>query len=265
MLIQHGVDHKKLWGRKLHIKAPDFHKTFGAIQALPADFNLDAGLTNFDQNAPNPVFSTPAQPEGCTGMTDADVNTDNDKTIYSPYWSYQKNCLLADVPLGQPVDLVDALNSPSVYGLQALGETDVQATNHKKVPYKITSLNNSLFFGIVSAMVSGGSVSFAGDWYESFDSPVNGIVPLATGQTSGHNWKFCGLKTVNAVPYLIAKPWLGQFWGEGGFCYFSEGILDGLDGSAFTFAPATNQDLVVQYDILSTIISFLKRLIGLEL
>src|ERR1017187_1355538 len=92
MLISHGVTKHRFLGIHLKVKLPSFHKTFGAITVLPPDFNYDVGLTNFNQNIPNPIFDTPAQPEGCTGMTTADVCTDNDHIEYNPYFPYQWTC-----------------------------------------------------------------------------------------------------------------------------------------------------------------------------
>lgn len=262
MTIKHGVDHVTLFGITLHIKAPNFHKKFGSIFMLPADFNLDANLTDFNQNIPNTVFNTPAQPNGCTGMTQADVATDLDHIEYSPYFTYQKTCEMEDHDTTQPCYMDNSLNSTTVYGVQALGETDdQQALIHRKQWYSVKPIGGDMFLGIVSAMSTGrSSVSFAADWYESFESPVDGVVPSAGGLSSGHNWKFCGLKTINDVQYLIAKPWIGPSWGDNGFCYFSKEIVNGLNGQAFTLGEATNV-AQVRYSIMETLLVYLQRLL----
>lgn len=266
MLVSHGLRKHRFLGIHLKAKAPCFHKTFGSISALPADFNLDSGLTDFNQNIANPVFGTPAQPEGCTGMTQSDVATDSDHIIYSPYFTYEKTCYMMNVPVGQPCDMTDSLNSMIVYGLEASGETtDQQALTHRRgKPYSVQPINGDLFMGMISAMsVSNESISFGSTWYQSFDRPINGIVPAPTGPTSGHNWKICGLKTINGTPYLIAKPWLGAGWGDRGFCYFSREILNKLGGEAFTFSKATAVDtLVTRYTLMETLLSYLQRLLA---
>lgn len=268
MLISHGLKKHKVFGIHLKAKVPCFHKTFGNIFVLPQDFNLDVGLTNFNQNIPNVVFGTPAQPEGCTGMTNSDVATDSDHIEYSPYFTYEKTCYIMDVPVGQPCTMTDALNSMIVYGLQALGEiTDQQALVHRRgQPYSVQPLNGDLFMGMVSAMsISQRSISFGSTWYESFDNPISGIVSEPSGQTSGHCWKICGLKIVNGIPYLIAKPWLGENWGDKGFCYFSREIINKIGGEAFTFSKATSADvLVVRYTLMETLLNYLQRFLGIQ-
>lgn len=258
MLIKPGIKHRRIFGIHRRIKAPDFHEVFGTT--IPqGDFDLDPGLTNFNQNIPNLVFGTPAQPEGCTGMTDAGCAEDQDKIACNPYFSYEKNCALADVLVGQPVDMVDALNSPQVFGIQYLGETtDAQAATHKKQAYAVNPLNGSLYQGILSALNSGHSVSFAGDWYESFDLPVNGVVPAAYGATSGHNWKFSGVHE----NMLIAKPWIGPQWGVNGRCYFTESVLNSIGGQAFAFSPTTNANPVVRESIMEALIRFFQELLA---
>lgn len=268
MLIKHGLSKYKVLGIHLKAKLSCFHKTFGNIFVLPEDFNLDIGLTNFSQNEPNAVFETPAQPEGCTGMTQSDIATDSDHIEFSPYFTYRKTCYMMNISTNEPCDMTDSLNSMLVYGLQALGETtDQQAYAHKRgKPYSVNPLNGDLFMGMVSAMSIGKtSISFASTWYESFDNPTNGIIPFPTGQTSGHNWKMCGLKTINGVAYLIAKPWLGSEWGENGFCYFSREIINSLGGEAFTFSKATPADaLITRYTLMETLLNYLQRLLGLQ-
>ena len=260
MQIQHGLN------QKTKVNAPNFHKAFGSIQTLPGDFNLDAGLTNFNQNNPNQVFGTPAMPEGCTGMTLADIATDYFKVMCSPFFEYTKTCLLENQPVGNPCDVVDVLKTPTVYGAQALGETtDQQALTRRMLGYSVNPIKGSLFQGIVSAMSTGaGSVAFAGTWYQSFEFPVNGVIPAPKGGTSGHMWKFCGLKTISGVPYLIAKPWLGPNWGDKGFCYFSESVLDSIGGQAFTFAPTTIQVPQVRYTVMGALLDFMRRLLLVE-
>lgn len=256
-----GYKKRKFFGLHLKPKAPDFHRVFGAIEVLPPDFNLDAGLTDFNQNVPNAVFGTPAQPEGCTGMTQSDIATDADHIIYSPYFTYQEGCKLANVEVGQPIDLLDSLNSTVVYGLLALGEqTETQALVHRKAPaYEVKPINGSFFQGMVSAMhVGQGSLSFGGTWYESFDNPPNNVVTTATGTTTGHNFKICGLKTINGTPYLIVKPWIG------GFRYIPEGIINSLGGEVFALGkPSTIGNPIVRQTVIEALLAYFKDLLKL--
>lgn len=263
MLITSGVRHKRVLTVKRRIKAPDFHATFGGSIAPTSDFNLDAGISNPDQNAANPQWDCPAYPEGCTYYTQTEVNQDKDKMLYSPVFQGTWSTYMQGQPMGSPVDLADALNAPTVYGLQAYGETTPQnALTRRRVPYEVRAINGSLFTGIRSALQTGNSVSFASAWYESFEAPVNGIVSLRAGDYAEHNWKFCGVKIFNGTQYLIAKPWLGPNWGDHGFCYFSQEIVDSLNAQAFTLAPVTADDQrVVWATVTQTIITYINRLL----
>lgn len=263
MLIQDGYKHKKLFGMKKKINLPSFHEVFGTSMPT-ADFNLDAGISNPNQNIPNPQWNCPAYPEGCTYYSQTEVNQDKDKILYSPVFQGTWSCYMENQPMGSPIDMVDAINTPMVYGLESMNETATDALTRKRQPYSVGALNGSLFQGVLSALSQGNSVSFASTWYQSFDVPVNGIISVASGLTSDHNWKFCGVKTINGLQYLIAKPWLGASWGENGFCYFSQAIIDKIGGQAYTFAPATNDTPAVYETLLSTLIRYIQRLIGLE-
>lgn len=272
MLIKEGLKNKR-FGIRRRIKAPDFHETFGNIEAIPAPFNLDVGIfPSFDQNAPNPFFNTPAQPEGCTGMATSKVLTNLWRVAVNPYQPYVETCAAEGVSLGSPVEMIFALNEPVVTGVQVLGEQGLRKTPRW---WEVTPVNDSLFMGIVSAMSKGGAcVSYAGDWYESYEYPVNGVVRPASGSSSGHDWVFCGLIIVAGIPYLIAEPWLGESWGgnaaiglKGGFCLFSKQEVDSLEGQAFT--PKESPDAsapapLTEFSVLESLMNFLKILVGLQ-
>lgn len=278
MLIQPGLKHKKVLGIKQKIKAPDFHEQFGSLTTLPTDFNLSLGLyPSFDQNSYNTVFNTPAQPMGCTGMATGSVMTNLLKVPINPYFTYQQTCLAEYGSLnGQGCELVYALNEPVTVGLLALGETTTTQALARKTPpwWEVTPINGSLFQGIVSAMSIGGAcVSYAGTWWESYESPVNGIVPQGTGAHTAHNWVFSGVMTINGIPYLIAESFLGANWGgnaerlKGGFCLFSEAEINGNGGQGFTPKESPNANIpapITVESIMEALLNALKRLLGIE-
>lgn len=248
MLIKNGFKHKKVLGIKRRIKAPVYGATTAAYSG---DFNLDSGLSNPNQNQPNPQWDAPAYPEGCTYYAQTEVCQDADKTLYSPVYQGENSCFMENQPMGSPVDVTDALNTPTVYGLQGFGEpTNVQALTRKRVAQEVQPINGSLYQGILQALQSGQSVSYFGTWYESWDNSVNTTVLMPSGQTSSHNWKFCGVKD----EMLIGKPWLG--W----FSYFPKEVVDTNGGQAFTFIPGENTELVVYEAIVTTLIKYLQRL-----
>lgn len=217
-------------------------------------------MTNFNQNVPNTVFNTPAMPNGCTAMCTTDIMTDLNKVVYSPYYTYAETCELEDVQIGGELEMQYALNEPMTSGLQDL-QGNITKTGQW---YEVTPLNGSLFEGICSALSIGDtSVSLASTWYESFDVPTNGIIPTPYGETSGHNWKMCGIKTIDGEQYLIGKPWLGSGWGQDGFCYFSQGILDSIGGQAYTPKQSTGETPVqaTTVNIIEELINLLKDLL----
>lgn len=271
MLIQKGLKHKKFFGFKLLAKGPDFHKAFGSITTLPGDFNMDANLyPAFCQNDGNPLFGTPAQPNGCTGMTTAGVMTDVLKLPISPWYSYKQACLAEGVATNSPLQMAYALNEPVISGLQVLGETEAQALNRKTPPWwEVKPINGSMFQGLVSAMAIGGvPISFAGTYFSSYDNPANGILPHGTGEYDGHNFEICGLKRVNGVPYLIANLWLGANWGggnglRGGYCLISEQEINAQNGQGFTPKESPTANIpapITTQSILESLINFMKAL-----
>lgn len=263
MLITSGIKHKKFIGINRKIKLPSFHNTFGTSQPT-ADFNYDVQLRpQPNQNIPDPIFNTPAQIEGCGGEGIASVMGDKLKILFSPWFSYSQMCQAEGQPVGNPCALDFILNEPVTSGVQDKDGNIIKSLQW----YEVEPINGSLFTGILSALQTGGtSVAMASTWYQSFDVPVNGVVPNPTGLTSGHFWKFCGVKTLNGAQYLIAAPWLGSDWGVDGFCYFSQAIVDQIGGQAFTPNESGNTQIVpasVQ-TILESLIDFMKELLGIE-
>lgn len=268
MRIQTGIKHKKFLGLHLRIKAPSFHKTFKTFGStgIIADFNHDATLrTPPDQNNPDPLFGTPAQPNGCGGEGVASVIGDLQKILYNPFYPYQQMCLAEGQSTTEPVGVDYILNEPIISGLQAYGESVDHALNHKILQwYEVAPLNGSLFEGILTAMhISGTSVAFAGTWFASFEDPIDGVIRPQAGPFVGHFWKFCGLKTINGVSYLVALPWIGKNWGDKGFCYFSEQILNQNDGQAFIPMAGFGQPVLVgRYTVLESLIHFIQKLLA---
>lgn len=92
------------------------------------------------------------------------------------------------------------------------------------------------------------SVSMATPWYPTWAKTTNGIIAppnsYDTTFASWHNWKCCGWKTINGVPYLIGKSWQGKTYGDNGFCYFPRDVINqvmSIPGTgAFTLTPYTN-------------------------
>ncbi len=244
-------------------------RTFGAItpHTFPDEFNIDAGLTNPDQNADG-------YPNGCTGYTQSELCTDEDKIVYKPSYTYDKTRFMEGVQ-GKDVgcDIRDSLKSTLVYGVQGLDElTDGQAFQHRRGSYYAVEQAPDWFDGIRSALTKGHSVSMATPWFPEFSSPINGIVPFPsdfnTRRGSWHNWKVCGWKTIAGIPYLKAKPWIGPNYGDNGFCYFSQPIINKLLDLYYTGAFVVDRYTedakpVVLTSLYEVVLSYLYRMLAL--
>ena len=249
-----------------------YQRTFGAAQVLH-DLDLDAGLTNFDQNKVNPVFKNGPYPNGCSGYTAADIATDADKIVYDPGFNYEMTLLMDNLPQDAPCTLQASMKAPVVYGLHAEGEPEELALNHRRGPYfevdQIPGLD--WFDSFWSAMQTGGrSISVGTPWYLELTNAKKGIVDdvFIRDTPFWHAWKACGVKTINGKPYLKVKAWVGPKKGDKGFYYFSRETVNKLMAvkgtDALTNSKATPGDIrVVQLTIQQTVISYMYRLLKL--
>ena len=246
-----------------------FALTFGGISYFADSLNLDPSLTMPDQNADGLHF-------GCTGYTTADICTDEDIRVYLPQYTYHQTMLMEGVAPSDPLyektgcDVRDSLKSAIVYGLQAVGETPAEALNHRRGAYYNVDLISGMdwFDSLRSALQTGKrTISVATPWYPAFFPGPDGIMKAPntydTTFASWHNWKTCGWKTINGVPYLIAKPWQGPNYGDHGFCYFPREVINKvlsiIGAGAFTVAPFAGDNVqTVILTLWQTIASYLR-------
>lgn len=85
-------------------------------------------------------------------------------------------------------------------------------------------------------------VSFPMRWYQNFNVVAHdGNLPIPAGLYSDHNINIVGITDDNR---LIAKPWLGPDYGDGGYCYLSESIFNQVQDhyyAAYGFNPGANR------------------------
>ena len=212
-----------------------FTRTFGNIETedFHKDFNLDAGLTNPDQNKEG-------YPYGCTGYTQTDIATDEDGVIYQPSFTYDKT-LFMEGYTGRMAgcDIKDSLKSTVIYGLlPALGLDERDSTANRAAYYQIEKFVGLDWFDSLRKTLlinkeNKRSISMASSWYPEWTGTnVNstGIVHAPTNWSwvSGHNYKISGWKTIDGIPYLIVKSWQGNTFGDNGWCYFSRELTNNL-------------------------------------
>lgn len=258
-MIQNGV--KQI--RKDH-RNYSAHRTFGATLVFTDEYNVDAGLTIPNQN-------TDGYPNGCTGYSQAELCQDQDKKQYRPDFTYKKTLLMDNEQLGEPCDIRTSLKSTKVYGVLGVDEsTDLEAAKHLRGAYYQVENHSDWFDSIRSTItLNKSSVSVATQWFASFGRVgQDGIISETfSPDFSWHNYKVCGWKQINGQPYLIVKSWQGSGYGDGGYCYMSRNIINRLlsvSGSgAFIVAQYDPSKIqTVKLDILSTILSYLVRLLS---
>ena len=238
-----------------------YHRTFGTIdpgEQFNDNFNLDAGITNPSQDADG-------FPYGCTGYTTSELCQDEDKKQYLPRFTYDQTLKMEGQKEGVGCDIRDSLNSSIVYGVQALGEGPELALNHRRGAYFQIENSSDWFDSLRSAMVmSNRSISIGSKWYPEWMLAPFGIIPVPNWNnpnTTFHNWKICGWKTINGIVYLIGKPWIGVTWGDAGYGYFSREVINALLSQSYSgafnlvpFDPKNVQTVVLT--LWATILSY---------
>lgn len=248
-------------------KRYSFRRTFGTTQSL-ADIDLDTGLSNFDQNSPNPITGDPALPNGCTAFTRTDIATNEDSIIYKPGFTYEKSCYMENVSLGAPLTLETSFKSGVVYGLLAVGETtDEQALVHRRGPYFEVHPGPSqdYFDAVWSALTIGKrGISVGTPWFPELTSAaiVDSIQMRPTSEF--HNWEACGVQTIHGIPYMKVKWWGGP---RKLFSRMTVNALCSAKGSDLltdTDGKATGIDIqFVKLTIMQTLLSYYYRFIKL--
>mgnify|MGYP001561849912 CR=1 FL=1 len=276
-----------------------FHRTFGAVSPLefPLEYNVDAGLTMPDQGADQNPYS-------CTAYATTDLGTDQDKTIYSPEYTYMKTLYLQGLPPDtNGSDIRPSLKSAKIYGLlpkintpiDLLGKGEDFTANQAHWPVDVDKISGLLEHrkGDYYNIYDDGKQ----DWFDDFRSALwlnrgdkRGICigtpwmwPSAPAgfltehfvydgnpqSVAWHCWAIKGWTTIEGTPYLIGKPWLGKDYGANGWVYISRETLNKvmkIRGSvAFTQADATGRDIrTIQLGIIETILLYLWRMLGLK-
>lgn len=249
-----------------------YHRSFGTIsyELDNIEYNYDAGLTIPDQMADGFPF-------GCTGYTQAEVAGDEDKSVYSPAYVYQKTCDFEGHPANQGCDIRNAAKVGIVYGMKRPGEDDNTALNHRRGPfYSVDHLEGYDWFDSFRAALRNGRrpISIGTIWFKEWGKPQNGILTSFAydgnrGNYPWHNYKICGEKIINEQPYLIAKTWQGRGYGDNGWCYIPRDVFNkafDIYGTIGIIQPpfAPKDVFTIKLTILQFALLYLGRLIGLK-
>lgn len=244
-----------------------FSRTFGSTGILSYT-SIDVSLVNFNQNEPNPVTGDPALPNGCTAFARCDIATNEDRIIYKPGFTYEKSCLIANVPVGSPLPLETSFKSGVDYGFQAIGETtDAQALTHRRGPYFEVHPDNGqdMFDSLWSALQKGQRcISVGTPWFPELTNGIQ-IDAISIGSLDDwHDWEACNVIERNNLPYMEVKAWTGDIK------YFSRSVVNALCGIAGSDAltdvdgKATPEDIqLVKLSLLELLVSYYQRLLAL--
>jgi len=216
---------------------------FGGLDV--PDFNLDLGVSHPDQDADG-------APTACVGYTVSDIFTDIFGTYFSPDFSYAAARYLAgDGPgtdgtsfhagMQAAVGVGGLLSSQATIQASAKGELFVSDWNNWSSDEKriaLTRVQNGIrnvlglgdaFDSIRSAAYQSGiAISVGTPWFKEWDFEKNPVLPtpvLDGNYSSWHDYAVKGQKTINGVPYLKAKIWVG-LKGDNGFVYLSREAIN---------------------------------------
>ncbi len=245
-----------------------FPKTFGTTADL-AYLDLDTNTANFNENIPNPITEEPAMPNGCTAFARTDIAMNEDKIIYKPSFTYEKSCLMENVPIGSPLELETAFKSSIVYGLLALGETtDAQALTHRRGPYfEVHPVAGQDWFDALWSALQRGQkgISVGMPWFGDQINFLTQVESVVIHQTDDwHNPEAVGVQEVNGKPYMKLKWWGGQpklFSREAINMLMAVNGTDALTDVDGKYMP--NDIFTVQLTIKQTLISYYYRLLHL--
>lgn len=264
-----------------------YHLTFGSVESFAENFSVDNGTTMPDQVADQNPFE-------CVDYAINDVSLDEDNTEKAHGYLYAKTLLMKGLPPStQGLDIRDGFKAAATYGLAPVaavpadlldsGEgynsdythwpinVDIAAAAYRMGQYfNVQPLNGSWFDGIRSAIQTNNKPVIIGTpWYPAWESPINGKITALSNviPSSWHCWKIAGWKTIDGVPFLLGKTWQGEKYGDKGWAYFSQGVIDALwnihGTQAFTISRATSEDIqTIKLDILATITTFLVRILN---
>lgn len=267
--MQSGAKRTKLDKRDL-----SYHRSFGTVpmQLSLVEYNYDCGKTMPDQNADGLPF-------GCTGYTTAEVAGDEDDAIYKPAYTYQKTCYIEGHDTNRGCDIRTALKTGQVYGVQRIDETtDQEAEQHRRGKYySVDKVSGCDWFdGFRLALRNGKRpISTGTIWFREWEQVASDGVLTSNFVYNGnpdqypwHNYKICGEKVIDGVPYLIAKSWQGPNYGDKGWCYFSRETFNKAFDIYGTIGlvqpPFTPQDtFTIRLTMLQFVLAYLGRWIGL--
>jgi hypothetical protein len=212
---------------------------------------------NLDKNKFFPNQRIDGDSNECVPLTIVDICGNADGRLYDPDFTYAAQPrLLGLPPTNAGRDVQYTMAATIAYGLLPMSEETFTAKTMgdlyvaNPANYTLQQNRDSLQYapkGIVDLFSYDDIVGYlnkyqrgallAIDWYESFNSPVNGALPEPQGARSGH----CVAVYDEAPEGLLVKPWLGPNFGNGGYVTISRDVLSKVFDQAHGFDPNANR------------------------
>lgn len=144
-----------------------FYRYFGATEQFPDDFDVDAHITNPNQNADN-------RPTECTAYTICDIGTDQDGILYSHDYHYMSTLEAMNAPSNSSG--ADARTAFKVATAIGLLPKELEPANIQNFP-QAWAANPANWPGLASKTVRKGnylpiSVGPSKDWFDAIKSAV---------------------------------------------------------------------------------------------
>ncbi len=193
-------------------------------------------------------------PTECVALTVADICGNVDGIPYSPDFLYAYTLkLMGREPNTSGLDPFTGMLTPIVYGLlpttladftaQTIGQLYVANWSNYSIDDRLAAQKISRrgvkslysYQDIISYLNKyQQGVSLCVKWYESFNlTGPNGQLPEPRGNFTYHNVAVYD----HPMRGLQLKPWLGQGFGDGGYCYMNQSIFNEVFQSAAGFDP----------------------------
>lgn len=264
MKIQHGLNPK--WSDKRDFDFIKSHK-LGALGAPTTykEFSIDAGFPMMNQNSMG-------LPYGCTGMTQADLCSNEDFVVYDPADVYDRTPP-GGRDAGREIRKSLAVVCDKLGGVRKYLTQD-KPSNPRTGYFSIRAQGmfdwfDAFYISLLSTQNEKRGISIGIPWYPEFESPLaGGILPIPifdTAHASWHNAEIAKIKIIKGVPYLGIKSWQGPEYGDNGWCYMSRELCNVIFEiqctEAFTVSKVVpGQTQTVDLNVVEQIVSFFMNL-----
>lgn len=264
--------------RKHHYKLSDYslERTFKPLGAtellkLPDSYNADIGVGFPDQ-------IKDGKPNACAAYAQTETAQNEYGLDFDPAYLYDKTCLIEGTEDGAPCnDIRNSFKASEIYGNKPTNGGDPLQYRRTAKYFDVDKVQKSYFEGARNALwlnrLNHRTVSVGTPWTWGTTLPANGMFPALKKYewkegVVGHDWVICGWETVDGVPYLLGKAWLGPLWGWSGYGRMPKQVFDKLMNISGTFMY-TQANLLrgqeperVKLDILELMLSLCRRFLA---